>query len=323
MQRRLTRREKNKRNKQIIMVSTVCILFIMVVGYAAFQTNLTLKAKGNIKSKKAADMLKENIVDSGDGLYKDIYEDGKYTYKGANPNNYITFNNEAWRIISIDADNTIKIMQNESIGQMAWDTSTGCPVAYNDVIKKSNQTIVNNIIYLAPDPGLSGCNIWSIPASLNTYLNNDYLNSIDVNNDKIVSHTWSVGRIINNNSDLAEQINNEKDTTWFGNVGLITISEYIKANSNIEQCGDLKMTNQNGNICLTTNWMAKSSWNWSITTVNSSNNLVFVFANQYLSTATAGTNGGETGYVTPVLYLSSDITLSGQGTENNPYIITN
>ena len=34
------------------------------------------------------------VVTTGDGLYKDEYEEGKYTYKGANPNNYITFNNE-------------------------------------------------------------------------------------------------------------------------------------------------------------------------------------------------------------------------------------
>ena len=45
---------------------------------------------------KAGDTILDNvdIVTSGDGLYKDEYEDGKYTYKGANPNNYITFNDE-------------------------------------------------------------------------------------------------------------------------------------------------------------------------------------------------------------------------------------
>ena len=47
--------------------------------------------------------LKALAVTEGDGLYKDEYEEGKYTYKGVNPNNYITFNNEMWRIISIDS----------------------------------------------------------------------------------------------------------------------------------------------------------------------------------------------------------------------------
>ena len=37
--------------------------------------------------------------------------------KGANPNNYVTFNNETagWRIISINSDGTIKIMRDEDI----------------------------------------------------------------------------------------------------------------------------------------------------------------------------------------------------------------
>ena len=48
------------------------------------------------------------IVTTGDGLYKDEYEEGRYFYKGANVNNYITFNNEVWRIVSIEADKTIE-----------------------------------------------------------------------------------------------------------------------------------------------------------------------------------------------------------------------
>ena len=31
-----------------------------------------------------------------DGLYRDEYEEGRCFYKGTDPNNYITFNNEAW-----------------------------------------------------------------------------------------------------------------------------------------------------------------------------------------------------------------------------------
>lgn len=76
MRRRLTRREKNKRSKQIIMVSTICLLVVMVSGYAAFQTNLNITAKGNIKEQSRviqswnannqtdfhSDYYKENIV---------------------------------------------------------------------------------------------------------------------------------------------------------------------------------------------------------------------------------------------------------------------
>src|SRR5699024_1470223 len=83
------------------------------------------------------------VVESGDGLYADEYEEGRYIYKGANPNNYITFSGETWRIISVENDGSIKIMRNESIGKRAWDSSNS--------------------------------NNWARPATLNTYLNEEYL----------------------------------------------------------------------------------------------------------------------------------------------------
>ena len=108
MQRKRGKRER-KRQKKILIIGSLSLLLFLCVGYAAFRTNLSITAKGNIKPKKAGPMLKELCnTEIGDGLYKDIYEDDKCIYKGTNPNNYIIFNDEIWRIISIDADNTIK-----------------------------------------------------------------------------------------------------------------------------------------------------------------------------------------------------------------------
>ena len=92
MRRRVGRRER-KKQKKILIIGSLSLLLFLCVGYAAFSTNLSITAKGNIKSKKASELLKENVVDTGDGLYKDIYEEGRYVYKGTNPDNYITFNN--------------------------------------------------------------------------------------------------------------------------------------------------------------------------------------------------------------------------------------
>ena len=52
-------------------------------------------------------------VTSGDGIYKDEYESGRCVYRGENPNNYIRFNNELWRIIAREADGAYKIVRNE------------------------------------------------------------------------------------------------------------------------------------------------------------------------------------------------------------------
>ena len=52
-----------------------------------------------------------------------------YRYIGNNPNNYVIFNDEVWRIIGVfpvvnakgETENRIKIIRNESIGWYSWD----------------------------------------------------------------------------------------------------------------------------------------------------------------------------------------------------------
>ena len=48
------------------------------------------------------------------------YEDGRYFYKGADPNNYITFNDEpaGWRIMSLEPDGAIKIIRNSAFSYL-------------------------------------------------------------------------------------------------------------------------------------------------------------------------------------------------------------
>ena len=73
---RKIRRKREKRKKRIIIISVFLFLIIMTSGYAAFSTNITLHAKGNIKEKSRviqswtsvsqtdfhSDYYKQNIV---------------------------------------------------------------------------------------------------------------------------------------------------------------------------------------------------------------------------------------------------------------------
>ena len=219
----------------------------------------------------------------------------KYTYKGANPNNYITFNNEMWRIISIGADNTIKIMRNESIGNMAFDSEIS--------------------------------NAWET-SDIKTYLNDTYLPTITTNQDKIVSHTWSIGGVTYNNTDLAGQINDENGTqSQNASVGMITASEYLRANTNTEQCENMSINNINRTTCLTTNWMynivPSGDYLWTISPYASlSTSVFFVFGTTFNAGSLNGRDANADNGVSPVLYLTSDITLTGDGSSGNPYILS-
>ena len=324
MRRRFKTRRRNKQRK-IIIISVCCLLLIMTVGYAAMQTNLSINAKGNILQNTID--ITDNIVDSGDGLYIDTYEtEGtRYVYKGANPNNFIEFNNELWRIISKEADGTYKIIRNDSIGEYSFDTSASCPVAYNNVKKEGNTTIIDNIIYLVPEKG-DGCNNWSLPTTLNSYLNEEYYNTLISNAKKqIINHNFGVGAINSNNNDLLTQIENENSVLWEGNIGLISVSDYLRANTNTIECESFMLNNSNNDVCKTTNWIynivLSNNIPWTITPVKGSSILVFSISSIGISTSHVY-NILSASQVIPVLYLSSDIKIvSGTGTEADAYQI--
>ena len=88
-----------------------------------------------------------SIVTSVDGLYA---------------KNYIKFNNELWRIISIEPDGIIKILRNSVLSsEIEWDTS-------------------NNVR-------------WDKPSSLNTYLNSTYYNTLtEIAKQQIIAYTYDV-----------------------------------------------------------------------------------------------------------------------------------
>ena len=233
-----------------------------------------------------------DIVTSGDGLYADEYEEGKYTYKGANPNNYVTFNNEeaGWRIISINSDGTIKIMKDIRIGGNAWDESNS--------------------------------NNWNRPASLNTYLNGDYYNSLtSTAQSQIVEATYYAGAITYGNNDMQEQISDEKAVTSKVKVALPTLSEYFRANSNKEQCGTYSLNSSNYSTCKNSDWMFNNDLWWTLSPHPVNSSIVFyVHSNGNVDISNASYTGTA---VRPTITISSEVQITGgTGSKSDPYTIS-
>ena len=108
------------------------------------------------------------------GTNEDITE---YRYRGANPKNYVTFNNEVWRILGVfptddgngNMEYRIKLIRNESVGDNYW----------NNCIDENND-------YICDDTN-KAMNDWT-EATLNTYLNGTYLNSLDSTSKSLISN---------------------------------------------------------------------------------------------------------------------------------------
>ena len=158
-----------------------------------------------------------------------------------------------------------------------------------------------------------------LDSSLNEYLNGEYLDSITVNKDKIVNHDFSIGAVKNNNTDLATQILGENSYKWNGEVGLISVSDYINANSNQELCGTFSKNQSSYSTCKNTNWMYKSENDWWTLSPNATDTGVVwtvhgngLFYNYY-SRPSYG--------VRPAVFLDSSFNFSGSGTESDPFVI--
>ena len=253
--------------------------------------------------KSAGDQILNNvnIVTSGDGLYQDEYETCRYLYKGSTPNNYITFNgdNAGWRIISIECDGTIKIMKQESFVYSTWDINTD-----------DNAEWIGSGIALDLN---SEYGWWTF-----------YYTVSENARKQIVSHNFNVGGVQFEFHTLQEYISKEKQVKWTGKVGLVSLSEYIRANSNQKQCVNTTTVNENYNICKNTNWM-NTNFNWWLSTVDTNQikraGAVYSYG-QVWGTDVWDNDGSASLAQRPVVYLSSDIKIiGGDGSQNNPYII--
>lgn len=84
-------------------------------------------------------IIENSLVETGVGLYENGDE---YLMRGEVKDNYVDFNNQLFRIIKINDDGTIKLIQDEKMGRSVWDNR------YNQDFKSNNginEYIVNDI----------------------------------------------------------------------------------------------------------------------------------------------------------------------------------
>ena len=209
------------------------------------------------------------LATTGPGLYESATEPNRYIYRGANPKNYIYLkedgtNNTLYRIISYEPDGTIKVVRDESIGNIAWDaantrnaetdtyctnaSTNGCNVWGNQNDTYYNDTSLTTLgqdfyyKYYTSKSSASlenSSNVGSVSedSTLNTYLNNTWINTLSFK-EKISDHSFDVGSVYyyNGYKGLEKGIKKEKEEekvySWNGKIGLMYITEYVEASLN-------------------------------------------------------------------------------------------
>ena len=332
------RRRQMKKQKKIIIISSLCLLLCLCVGYAAFNTQLSLKAKGNIVDNSVD--ITDDVVTEGDGLYEDSYEEGRYVYRGQNPNNYIMFNDELWRIIAKETDGTYKIIRNDVLPNRAFDEANHRSTANNTYCTNPSMGCG---VYAAVEgtfssPSGSQSGTVTEDSSIKIYLNDDYyVNNInETAKGQMISHSFNIGAVeyLNQSGAEADSIENniagEKMYTWTGNVGLVNVSDILRASTNplcTSATTSVKGTNECNSNYLLDKGTASSLYYWTINAYSGesgSGSLAawrgFVYSS-YARVINYGAFFSSPSAPRPVVFLKSDTTLNGSGTSDDPFTI--
>ena len=322
---------------------TGCVIVSKDNGYNTFKYIDDL----SLCDKSLAGYITSLYNDDGtrvkNGLKKDNTSDENIRYEGSNPNNYVKFNNELWRIIGVFGSN-VKIIRSESIGKLSRDSS---------------ESSVN---------GGNGVNEWSI-SDLKEYLNTMYYGGstvtcyaernnatticpkVSLNSDAkqfIDNHTWNVS-----SSDYIESLSTvdsynkergtttgktctggsycndtvERTTSWTGYVALPYLTDWAYASSESICKTSIYTKDTNDNyICKNNNWMHYGS---TIT------DRVWTLSSSYGSTYACSVwivygdghvhSIGSAFPITvfPTVYLKSNVKVAGgSGTSTDPYILS-
>ena len=279
------------------------------------------------------------IVTTGDGLYEDSYEDGRLIYRGQNPNNYIMFNDELWRIIAKETDGTYKIIRNETLEKRAFDEANHRSTENNTYCTRPSAGCG---VYAAVEgtfssPSGSQSGTVTEDSSIKIYLNDDYYTN-NINStakEQMTSHSFNIGAVENLNQSgsqadsIAKNIAGEKMYQWTGNVGLANVSDILRASTN-PLCTSATTSTNNSTACnsnyLLDRGTASSLSYWTINAYSRESGGTSSYAwSGYMGRYGASLNitgASLSGYAPrPVVFLKSSTTLSGSGTSEDPFTI--
>ena len=287
---------------------------------------------------KATEYITNLLEYDGVGLKKDNTPDQNIRYYGSNPNNYVRFNNELWRIIGVFGDN-VKLIRSESLGSLSWDSS---------------ESSIN---------GGCGVNEWS-QADLKNYLNTMYYGGTSVtcyngqNNQTttcptgtidetskglIDYHTWNTGAIeYETTTDTIKFYKAERGrlngkicssgspcndtiirtTTWTGYIGLPYATDWAYASGeNICETNMQAQDSSNAYVCKNNNWIYQKSDIRIISSIPNLYTALYVWVVSEIGSI-QNANASETHSIFPALYLKSNVLIdSGNGTSSNPYTL--
>ena len=288
-----------------------------------------------------------NVNASSNGLEKDTTPDLNIRYVGANPKNYVRFNNELWRIIGIFNGN-VKLVRDDILTTYSFDNKTTAQGIetdrgtndwsnsyirefLNDYYYEGKTITCHSVSETSLTSGLTAKNeTITCPtiAKLNTTAKQMVQNAIW----NLGGATWKTNTPPYESYSVNELYEIERGTKVYTGhattsndyVGLIYSSDYGYASTNENCRQNLRegITYEDDiwsytATCKNDNWLYKGVWYWTISPYSS--NASFVY---FISSSLDSRNSLYRGSVRPSLYLKQDVkVVGGTGTSSDPYTL--
>ena len=289
--------------------------------------NCTLNYTDNTSKVNLATYI-TGLTGTTQGTGQVINEKG-YRYEGKNPNNYVWFNNEYWRIIGVfdsgshgqTNKNLVKIIRADVLDSLVWHKSST-----NDWTVASLNKLLNGAYYNAQDGTSSGyCYGYSTTATANCDYTKKGIQS--GYREMIANVTWYLGGYSSDSATAESFYGYERGTTVYsgrptsttGYIGLIYPSDYGYSVLSSSCARTTNLGSYNTATCAGSSWLYGKGYEWTLTPYSSDSYNVFHHSSSdsmYNRSAHYG-NG-----VRPVLYLDASVhKIDGEGTLDKPYII--
>ena len=245
--------------------------------------------------KSGGDIIEELVPTNPEELYKD--ENGDTRYYGKNPNNYISFNDELWRIIGV-FDGKIKIIKDTTIGEKVWASNNRNNWDTSDLKAYLNDTYYNSI--KEPYKNMISNEIYYLGGANNDW---DYFTPTDYYQAERSSNVYSGNPITTNQY-----------------IGLMYPSDYGYAAG--KDCLNTPLFgNRDYDSCRAKNYLSVYI-EWLQTPYAEGNGTAAFVGIDGLVLASDTSVIGSLN-VRPALYLTQETTIiGGTGTKSDPYIVS-
>ncbi len=303
-------------------------------------SNGAKKIKCNIDFKEEQTLIEYLKNLQSNELVEDDY--GNLRYIGKNPNNYVKFNNELWRIIGVmkDIENAdgskedkVKLIRSQNIGNYTWDNKNYD--GDNDWSTSTLQKMLNEGVYYNRTSG-------NCPFGQSGATKACDFSSIGLTEDAksmISESIWNLGGNTTSSSakesyqlERGTKVYTGRPIKWIGKVGLMYPSDYGYATNggsiadretclteNLFKWGNSLWENIiNLNDCYQNDWLYKGS-EWTL--MPESGNPYGAFKiGRYSDIQHTYVTSID---VTPTIYLNSklEITSKNNGSSTSPFIL--